>query len=126
MKVEYNPWKKLEIKTYLLFKSVDEFADFVAAPAPLGMGGMTNVLWANGVVFRHTPLNAGTNPVAEEIMRGGVLWDTVEFAIMPKRAQELRSKSKASFTISTVDVSGNALFAAFAKWAKDVAKTAGE
>lgn len=122
MKVEYNPWKKLDIRACLAFKTTEEFANFVAAPAPPGMGGMTGALWANGVVFRHTPLNPATSGLGEEFLKGNVIWDTVEFAPMPKHVPELHPASRASFTINVVNVSGNLLFEEFSKWAKSQIK----
>jgi hypothetical protein len=126
MKVEYNPWKRLEIRGYLAFNSIEEFANFVAAPAPPGMGGMTGALWADGVVFRHTPLNPAIVGIGAELLEGNVIWDAAEFALMPKHVPELHPSSKPAFTINVVNVSGNKLFDDFAKWAKSTRKRSKE
>jgi len=122
MKVEYVPWKKLEIRTYMQFDSPEEFANFLAAPTPAGMAGSTSLVWADGVLLRHVPLNPPTEAIATEFLRGNVLWDHLDFATMPKYAPELRPASRPGLVINVIDMSRNALFADVAKWAKDLAK----
>jgi hypothetical protein len=123
MKVELVPWKKLEIRTYLRFASPEEFASHVAAPAPVAMtGGSTTLLWADGVLFRHVPLNPPTEAIANEQLHGNIVWDHLDFALMPKFASEIKAPNRPTLTISLLDVSGNALFAEVARWAKDQAK----
>jgi len=126
MKVEFSPWKKLEIRAYIRLPGSDEFANHVAAPTPAAMTvGSTTVLWADGIVFRHVPLNSPTEAIANEYLQGHIVWDNIEFAPMPKYVSELKAATRPSLTISVINVSSNYLFADVAKWAKSVGKRGG-
>ena len=82
------------------------------------MTGSTNLLWADGVLLRHVPLSSPTEAIAAEQLAGNLVWDHVDFALMPKFVPELKSASRPSLTINVLDVSGNYLFAEVARWAK--------
>ncbi len=118
MKVEHSPWKKLEIRSFIRFESPEEFANFVAAPTPGGMAGSTSLVWADGVLLRHVPLNPPTEAFASELLRGNLVWDHLDFALMPKHVPEIRPASRPALVINVLDMSGNSMFADVAKWAK--------
>ncbi|MFZ0891011.1 MAG: hypothetical protein WB778_09115 [Thermoplasmata archaeon] len=122
MKIEHVPWKKLEIRTYTEFESPEEFANFIAAPTPAGAAGSTSLLWAEGVLFRHVPLNPPTEAIATEQLRGNLVWDHLDFVTMPKYVPELRPASRPALLINVINVSRNSLFAEVANWTKDLAK----
>jgi hypothetical protein len=122
MKVEYRPWKKLEIRAYQRFQNAEDFANHIAAPVMPMMSGSTNLLWADGVLFRHVPLSSPTEAISTEQLKGNLVWDTLDFALMPKYVPELKPASRPSFSISVLNVSGNRLFVEVAKWAKAQSK----
>lgn len=120
MEIKFSPWKKLEVRSYMLYGTVDEFVNMITSSVPAGIPGTVTVPWADGILFRHTPLASQSEAMAREYLRGSLVWDHVDFAVMPKYVSEIRPAGKGLLTISVVDVSTHTLFGQFAKWAKGV------
>ncbi|MFH1327999.1 MAG: hypothetical protein ABIH76_04005 [Candidatus Bathyarchaeota archaeon] len=63
----------------------DLFADAVAGLTP---GTLITLLWAEGIVFRHTVMPPQSDEVVKNRIQGTVFWDCVSYAKMDKYEQE--------------------------------------
>ncbi len=117
MKVVFEPWKRLEIRSHTVYENVERLLDAVSAPVPPNTPAQTGLLWANGVAFRHQSL-ANSDSLAKAHLEGVIIWDTIEVAPMPKYERELHPPSKPMVTVQFLDVSASTTFAPVTKWVK--------
>jgi len=85
--VEFRPIKKIIILEDIKYESLDDF--FAVMVAGIPPGTPINVLWAEGVVFRHSampPLEA----IVKDRIEGIVYWDHVSYAKMDQYQREYK------------------------------------
>lgn len=105
--VEYDPYEKIIIKSYIPFKTPKEFAENMIANIPPGVRVRLSAFWANGVVFKHYPFYP-TESISNEYLKGNLYIDHVEFAPMKTFQKEIIVNQEAK--INVLDVSKHTVF----------------
>ncbi len=118
METVYKPWEIVEIKSYTVFESVDDFVENSTNQIPVNATGVGILFWGNGVLFRFVPLAAaqGSDRLAESLLRGKVIWESVELARMVEYMPELKVPTKPMFALRVNNVTNNTLFGPVTKW----------
>lgn len=121
MEIAYKPWENVEIKAYTAFDTLDTFVENATNQVPVNAAGVGILFWGNGVLFRFVPLAAaqGSNTLAESLLKGRIIWESVEAVSMPTFQSEIRVPSKPMFALKVSNVSENTLFGPVTEWLRD-------
>lgn len=77
---------KIVILDGIKYESVEDF--FADAVAGLTPGTLITLLWAEGIVFRHTAMPPQSDEVVKNRIQGIIFWDHVSYAKMDKYEKE--------------------------------------
>ncbi len=122
MEFVFEPYQKITIRSYLEYGSPEDFVTALTISTPEGVPAQGGLNWANGILFRFYPL-APSESISREYVGGHLLWDHVEFALMPKYVKEVKVPSRPLITFGILDVSNHVLLGPFAEWvARTLAK----
>ncbi len=116
VEIVYRPAKRIIILDYFQF-SKDALAQMFARLIHSGLPVMAQ--WAEGVLFIHFPLNPETNDLMDSYLKGEVVWNTVNFALMPKYSPFIKV---AGLEVPVINVSDHPILRKVAKWLKQHAK----
>ena len=118
MQIAYKPWESLEIKSYTVFPSAEQFVEAATAAIPPNAAGVATFLWGNGVLFRFQALagGQGSDVLTTNFLRGRVIWEAVEAAPMPNLQSELHLPGKPMLSIRIQDVSLNTFLGPVTEW----------
>ena len=107
-----DKWKKVVIHEINKFdcNALAELHSLGVAPGGLGRP----FLWANGVIFEHTPM-VPTEEIMSAQIQGTIHWSSLLFAFMPEY-KNLIMVGNISIQIANVD--SNRLFHEMANWLK--------
>jgi hypothetical protein len=113
MKFLFEPYDRVTVRNYMQYNSPADFADAITLSMLRGGGGrFGNLLWAHGVLFRHSPYSP-TDTMSKEYLDGHLLLDNLEFTPMRQYQRELRHEE---FMISILNVSNNYVLSRLAEW----------
>lgn len=118
MEIAFEPYKKVTFQSYLIYENLEEFIDVIVSGSPAGIPFQGKLFWANGVLFRifnHPPSEALSN----EILRGHLIFDHLEFAPMPVFQSEIIAKNRPLGRLIVVDVSKHVVFDPLTAWLRD-------
>lgn len=116
MDIKFEPYKRLTIRNYAKFTTVEDFTDKLTLSLPRDTGGRHGaLLWAHGVLFRHAPFFP-TESMTKEYIEGHLLMDNLEFAPMPDFREEIFTRQ---YTIPVMDVTNNKVLGELAGWIHD-------
>jgi hypothetical protein len=116
MDIKYEPYKRITIRNYMYYASVDDFAaSLTLSFSPETGGRVGHLLWAHGILFRHAPYTP-TERVSNEYLEGHLPLDNVEFTTNESFTREIRY---GHFIITVMDVSNNFVLSTLAKWIAD-------
>jgi hypothetical protein len=120
MNMEFTlaPYTRVSIRSYLEHESPEQLATALAKAVPPNVPSQTVLRWANGVLFAATNF-LPTDSVSKEYLAGHLLWDHVDFAIMPEFRDVIQLPEKPLFTIGVIDLSKHSLFGPFADWIRN-------
>ena len=111
--IKFEPYNKITIRNYMKHNSVSDFAALLTISFSREAGGRVgNLLWANGVLFRHVPF-VPTDRMTTEYIEGHLPLDNVEFTSMDNFSSEIRH---GQFIITVMDVSNNYVLSRLAEW----------
>lgn len=116
--IEYEPFKKIIVKTYSKM-TLDSFLasiDSVNDPGQKGYAGY--VSWANGIVFSIflTPISEVT---LEEYAKGTLYVDNIMFAPLEDYSKTLNARKDGSLIITVYNESESTLYDPLTKWIKE-------
>ena len=110
-----EPYKKITVRSYLRFDSPESFAKNMTNGIPRGAAGrIGNLLWANGILFRHFAY-LQTDSVSKQYLMGHLPIDHIEYAPMLEFRSEIRIDE---MIITVTDVSNHTFFKELTKWIK--------
>jgi hypothetical protein len=118
MEVAFEPYKKVTFQSYMQFKNSEEFANAIAMATPAGIPIQMRLFWANGILFRffnHPP----SEILVQEFINGHLIWDHIEFALMPEYRNELRVTERPLLALNILNVSDHVVFGPVAKWIRN-------
>jgi hypothetical protein len=119
VKVTFKPWEEVVIHENIRYSLEDfiKLCSFGVQP-----GGLANPLqWAEGVVFRATPM-APTEDIVKEMLVGKIHWSAVEWALMPKY-QPVTMIGDINAKIPIINVSSTTILCDVAKALKAMAES---
>ena len=81
VKVTFKPWEEVVIHESIYYSLEDLVKLCSIGVGPGGLGAALR--WAEGVVFRVSPMPP-TDEVVRETLQGKIHWNAVEWALMPQ------------------------------------------
>ena len=118
MEISFEPYNKISFKSYLEHDSPEDLARIVALTVPVGVPAHSTFRWANGVLFSVAAFQA-TDSITKEYLAGHLLWDHIDFALMPTYEKEIKLPDKPLVTLNVLNLSEHPLFGAVGKWIKE-------
>src|SRR6266566_588321 len=117
MEISFEPYKKLSFRSYLEHNSPEDLARSVATAVPAGVPASTTLRWSNDVLFSAIAFQA-TDSVTKEYVAGHVLYDHIDFAVMPKYQKEIKIPEKPMVVLNVQNLSEHPLFGSLGDWIK--------
>jgi hypothetical protein len=118
MEIAHEPYKKISFRSYLEYDTPEKLAGTIAMNAPANVPAHITLRWANGVVFSVIGFQPNDSMTKENIA-GHLMWDHIDFAIMPEYRSEIRLPDKPLVTFGVLDLSGHPLFELLCEWIKE-------
>lgn len=117
--IVYQPWKEVIIHEIVFHERLDNLIKEHIVGAPVG-AMVIPLLWAEGVVFRHSAIPPTSNSVIKEQLEGRVHWSHVIFSLMPEYRDQI-VVPEGNIRIPVVDVSRTPILKEVALWLKNYA-----
>ncbi len=122
MEIAVEPYKKLSFRSYLEYPSPDDLANTVAAAIPPGVPASTAMRWSNGVLFSIASFQP-SDSLTKEWIAGNVLYDHIDFSVMPQYQKEIKLPDKPMVVINLLNLSEHPIFGPLGEWImKNIAK----
>jgi hypothetical protein len=118
MEIAFEPYKKVSFRSYLRYETAEELARAVSLSAPVGLPAQYTLRWSNGVLF-HIVGFQPTDSVVKEYIAGHVVWDHIDFALMPRYVKEIRLPEKPLVVFSVLDLSEHPVFGPLGEWIRE-------
>lgn len=113
MEIKFEPYEKITIRNYMYYRNVEDFTASLTIPfSSEAPGRVGNLLWANGILFRHAPF-VQTDRLSNEYMDRHLPLDNLEFTEMESFKNEI---PYGKFIITVMDVSNNFVLSQLAEW----------
>jgi hypothetical protein len=117
MEFVHSPYSKVSLRSYLQYETPESLIATIAVGATPSIPAQVVLRWSNGVLFTIAGFQPG-DTLTKENIAGHLLWDHVDFTLMPKFASEIHISDKPLLTINIIDLSKHPIFGPFAEWIK--------
>lgn len=118
VEIIYKPIKELIIMERVRYEKPEVLASSLAMN--IRAGHPVALLWCEGIVFFAVPLSPDTDSVAQEYLKGRVLWSSVVYAPMPSYQPMVKV---GTIEVPVMDVSPNPTMQEVARWLKETTKS---
>jgi hypothetical protein len=118
MEFNHEPYNKVTIRSYLQYDNPEHLISTIAAGSPSSVPTQAVLRWANGVLFVVAPFQPSES-VAKEYLAGHLLWDHLDFTLMPEFRNVVHLTDKPLLAISVIDLSNHPIYGPFADWIKE-------
>lgn len=113
----HSPYSKVSVRSYLQYETPESLIATIAVGATPSIPGQVILRWANGVLFAIAAFQP-SDALTKENIAGHLLWDHVDFALMPEFASEIHLSDKPMLAINIINLSKHPTFGPFADWIK--------
>ena len=117
MEISVEPYKKLSFRTYLEYSSPEDLARTLVMSIPPGVPASTTLRWSNGVLLAIASFQP-TDSITKENIAGHMLYDHIDFALMPNYQKEIKVPEKEMVVLNVLDLSEHPLFGYLGQWIK--------
>jgi len=117
VKITHRDVKEVVILDYTEYEHVEELARIVGLSA--GTEEPLALLWAEGVLFTYSALQASSEELVKDLLEGKVYWTNVSFVLAPRYESTIQLKG---ISMPVLDVTPNRTFREVAVWLKGRAK----
>ena len=118
MQIAHEPYKKLSFRSYLEYDTPEELLDTMLMSVPPDLTARVALRWANGVLLAVGQFQQ-SDIVSKEFMEGHLIWDHIDFALMPQYRRTLVLAERPLIVINVLDLSQHSIYAPLAEWLKE-------
>ena len=115
MEFAFEPYKKITFKSMVQYETPEKLAANIALAVHPSATAHSQLRWASGVVFSIIGF-AQTDSLMKEFIAGNLIWDHIDFAMMPKYKEEVKLPNRPLVTFSVVNLSGHPVFEPLCDW----------